>query len=144
MVITLFNTSSDNNVVHKALSLVTTMQGALRGETNVIRPRVLIESSGLPAANYAYIPDFGRYYYITERETVRNNMFQINLKSDPLMSFNMDGVTGILSESERVINNYLPSRGFVKTCKTKTDILSFPSGLLETGEYILITAGGIL
>lgn len=144
MVITLYNTSSDNNVVSKALTLVTSMQGTLRGETNVVRPRVLIESSGLPDANYAYIPDFGRYYYITEKETVRNNLFQIVLKSDPLMSFDMGSVTGILAESERMINPYLPSRGFVKTCKTKTDILQFPSGLLESGEYILITAGGLL
>lgn len=144
MVITLYNTSSDSNVVHKYVTQVANMEGTLRNESNVVRPRVLIESSTLPECNYAYIPEFSRYYYITEIEAVRNGLFQINLKSDVLMSFSLMGSTGILQESERVINPYLPSRGFVKTCKTKTDILQFPSGLLETGEYILITAGGIL
>lgn len=144
MVITLYNTSSDSNVVHKYITQVANLEGTLRHESNVVRPRVLIESGTLPECNYAYIPEFGRYYYITEIEAVRNGLFQISLKSDVLMSFSLMGSTGILQESERVINPYLPSRGFVKTCKTKTDILPFPSGLLETGEYILITAGGIL
>ena len=39
-------------------------------------------------------------------------------------------------------DNYLVSESWVSKVKTKTDILQFSNGLLDSGEYILITAGG--
>lgn len=38
---------------------------------------------------------------------------------------------------------YVNGSQWVATVKTKTDIINFPSGLLESGEYILITSGGV-
>jgi hypothetical protein len=50
----------------------------------------------------------------------------------------------VLENSEAVgINEYLPSEIWTATAKTKTDIKAFPAGLSDTGEYILITSGGI-
>lgn len=144
MTIKLYNNLSDPNTVIKNITLVSTLTGSLRNETEtLIHPHILIESSSFPSVNYAYIPEFGRYYFINAITAIRNNLWEITLSVDVLMSFNLASVTGILIESESVnINRYLQSRGFVKTCKTKTDIINFPSGLLDTGEYILITAGG--
>ena len=40
-------------------------------------------------------------------------------------------------------SNYLSeSDSWVTSVKAKTDILTYSSGLLNSGEYILITAGG--
>ena len=144
MTIELYNNLSDPNTVIKNITLVSTLAGSLRNETEtLIHPRILIESSSFPSVNYAYIADFGRYYFINAITAIRNNIWEIALSVDVLMSFNLASVTSILIESESVNSNrYLPSRGFVKTCKTKTDIVNFQSGLLDTGEYILITAGG--
>lgn len=39
------------------------------------------------SANYAYIPDFNRYYFINDIISVRNNMWRINMYVDVLMSY---------------------------------------------------------
>lgn len=50
---------------------------------------------------------------------------------------------GILDETTSTgKNNYLRGRNWVALEKSKTDIVTFPSGLNDNGEFILITAGG--
>lgn len=145
MTITLYNNASDNNVVHKTITQTAALTGTLKNETNVVNPVVIIQSATPVVGNYAYIPAFGRYYYVNEVKCIRNEIYEIKMHVDVLMSFNLSSIQGILSESEKdEINRYLPSRGFVINSKHKTDIVPFPNGLNATGEYILITAGGLL
>lgn len=96
----------------------------------------------MPAFNYARVHDFGRFYYLRDMRAVRFGLWDIMLESDPLMSFNISDVSGVVVETENGGSDYLESRHFVRSVKSKTDILNFSNGLLETGEYILITAGG--
>lgn len=144
--ITLYNNSSDNKTVHKNLTLVATLEGTLRHETECFNaPVIMVKANAIPDCNYARIPLFGRYYFINNVRAVRNEIFELTLKSDVLMSFNLDNVTGILQATESDYkNNYLPSEGFVVNSKQKTDIIQFPNGLNSSGEYILITAGGLI
>ena len=58
------------------------------------------------------------------------------------MSFNINSVSGVVVEAQNGGSDYLEHRHFVRNVKSKTNILTFSSGLLDTGEYILITAGG--
>jgi hypothetical protein len=58
------------------------------------------------------------------------------------MSFNLTAVRGVVTEAQELGSNYLNGRQFVRLVKSKTDIITFPNGLLDSGEYILITAGG--
>lgn len=144
--ITLYNNSSDNKTVHKNLTLVVTLEGTLRHETECLQsPVITVKADNKPECNYAYIPLFGRYYFINSIRAVRNGIFELTLISDVLMSFNLDNVTGILQATEsNYKNHYLPSEGFVINSKQKTDIMQFPNGLNSSGEYILITAGGLI
>lgn len=142
MIIYLYNNESPANKISKDITLLATLTGAMRGESNVVSPVIRIENSLFPVFNYAHIPDFERYYYLRDVREVRSNIWDIYLQSDPLMSFNIGSVSGILVEGESGGNNYLEHRNFVRLVKSKTDILSFSNGLLNSGEYILITAGG--
>lgn len=142
MIINLYNNESAPNVINKSITLLATLEGAMRGETNLVAPIVRIVSDGFPAFNYAHIPAFGRFYYLRDIQTVRTGVYDISLKSDPLKSFNLGSVTGVVIEAQNIGNNYLEHRHFVRNVKSKTDILPFSSGLLDSGEYILITAGG--
>lgn len=141
MQIVLYQNTSPDNKIHKTLSQVLSWSGVLRGESNVANPVIRIEGAALPDFNYAYIPDFSRYYYRRDVRAVRNTIFDISLECDVLMSFDLSTVTGVVVESSSG-NNYLSARNWVRTVKSKTDILTFSNGLLATGEYILITAGG--
>lgn len=62
------------------------VSGAVRGAVSIDRPVVEIQGS-YPGGNYCYIPDFARYYYITDRDLERKDLTVLQLESDPLMSF---------------------------------------------------------
>ena len=54
--------------------------------------------------NYVYIPDFGRYYFVTDIEIKNNGLFRISLKEDVLMSYK-----DVLTNNENhVIKSSLP------------------------------------
>lgn len=60
--------------------------GKLRGEVSVDRPVITVEGTW-NVGNYAYIPDFARYYYIVNRDLMTKDLTVLYLESDPLMSF---------------------------------------------------------
>lgn len=119
--------------------------GTLREETSVTAPVVLMELENPSGYNYAHIPEFGRYYFIRDMVSVRKGLWRVSMQVDVLESFKnyiLDlGV--ILSDSENTgAENYLSGDVWKAKVKEKTDIINFPSGLSETGHFILITAGG--
>lgn len=142
MIINLYNNESPANKINKSITLITALNGELRGETNVVNPIVRVYATAFPAFNYASIPAFDRYYYLRDMRQVRTDIWELSLESDPLMSFDLSDVAGVLVEGQSGGSDYLEHRHFVRNVKTKTNILNFSNGLLENGEYILITAGG--
>lgn len=143
MQIVVYTTSSDPRKIDKQTTLVATLTGSLRNVSEVVTPTITIEYATEPNFNYAYIGAFGRYYFVVDYKSVRNGIWEIRLKSDPLMSFDISGVSGIVKETQSANgNNYLDGRNWVTSVKDKTDIKVFPYGLLDTGTFILITAGG--
>lgn len=61
-------------------------QGSVRGEANEDGMTFEVDGNVLDE-NYCYIPDFRRFYWITEREVYRTGITALTLVSDPLMSF---------------------------------------------------------
>lgn len=137
--------NSEKNKINKDLTAGVTLSGTLRNESNVVNPSIVINIDNPTIYNYAYIEDFKRYYFITDYISLRTGIWQINLKSDVLMSFK-DSILAsavLINNTETTgKNNYLSGNNWVNSCKTKTDIISFSNGLLNEGQYILITAGG--
>ena len=142
MIVNLYNNESPANKISKSVTLLAALEGQLVNETNVVAPVIRIYNASFPAFNYAQIPLFDRYYFLRDVRQIRNDVWEISLESDPLMSFNIGSVSGMVVESEGIGSNYLEHRHFVRNVKSKTNILTFGSGLLDSGEYILITAGG--
>ena len=144
--ISLFKTGSENSRVVKTLTDEKQLSGELRNQTSVLNPSIRIESAdNISIYNYAYIPEFGRYYYITDIVSVRTNCWTVSLRCDVLMSYKdeIQGLNVILDNTQETgLSNYLASPNWVNLVKTKTNIKVFPSGLSEQGEFILITAGG--
>lgn len=148
MDIILYVNSSEVQAVNKILSSDLTISGTLRNESSVINPSFLIEITNPSSYNYCYIAEFGRYYFIRDIVSVRNNIWKIYCDVDVLMSFktyilNLSVTVSDLSNGESVASTYMQGDVWKPTVKTKTDIITFPSGLLSSGEYILITSGGV-
>lgn len=146
MEITFYANNEEPEKVNKNLGTGQTFEGTLRNEVVIEKPSILIETDiDINNYNYFYIPEFNRYYFRTGIEVVRNNLFRISGRTDVLMSFKepMKTFRVILDHSEVTgVTNYQSSSVWQALVKTKTDIINFPSGLSENGEFILITAGG--
>jgi hypothetical protein len=145
MNITLYINKSEKNKIGKNLSNDFSLSGTLRDVTNIINPVILIELNEIGNYNYCYIPEFNRYYFITDITVIRTGLFAISLMVDVLESFqtSIKNLSVILLNTQNVgSSNYLSSPVFRNNVKSKTDIINFPNGLNDSGEFILITAGG--
>lgn len=143
--ISLYKTASENNRVVKALTSGKEMSGELRNQTSVINPSIRIESAdNISTYNYAYIPEFGRYYYISDITSVRTNCWIISLRCDVLMSYSAQiKVLRPIIEREEVgqssglIDNDLPIN-----INKKIQKFYFPYGFTKDIQYVLTTSGG--
>lgn len=117
MTIQFYRNNSKEKTVDKTsfLSLVLSADGFLREESSVLNPVIMLQttdstqaveangepvdangdlieynyqiSDTLPDFNYAYIPDFHRYYFVTEIVSVRNGLWRIGMRVDVLMTY---------------------------------------------------------
>ena len=145
MTIELYNNASDNEHLIKNITLSATLTGSLRGSADVMAPEILIEDDGTvfnPAINYAYITEWGRYYYITSKESYRNNLVILKLTGDPCMSFanNIKALSGIVRRQENDWNLYVDDGSFMTYANDRYYAKNFPAGL-NGASYILVTAG---
>lgn len=110
MTIILYNNSSDPLVVDKSLSNALALTGELREMCDVENPSLLIEGTTLLNYNYAYIPDFNRYYFFKKPPTaVAKNLMLLELNEDYLMSYKTEikATKAIIKRQERLFNKYL-------------------------------------
>lgn len=87
MTITFYATGEKRNKLSKTLGTGTQLTGTMREPASLIDPVILIESATVPVWNYAYITEFGRYYFITEIVAEQYKMFRIAMHVDVLMSY---------------------------------------------------------
>lgn len=112
MNITLMNTDSPNNMINKVCTIVADYTGAVaRVNVSVENPVLILEESvaNIMGANYCYISDFGRYYFITDKTCDVNGMWTISLKVDVLESFKYDiyQLKGIVQRQKDNYDMYL-------------------------------------
>ena len=131
--------------------LIDTITGTWRAESvDVLKPVISIEATTsltlakiLKEANYVYIADFNRYYYITEIKAEAGNIVTLTLSVDACMSWlnEVKAEKVVVDRQEKSWNTYL-SDGYIKTYNTPyTVVKKFPSGFVSE-NFILAVAGG--
>lgn len=89
VLVNLYTITDDKRVIDKTLTLLYSVNAALITPTSVLTPQLRVAwSSSLPTANYIYIQDFDRYYYITDITADTGGAAIISCKVDVLMSYN--------------------------------------------------------
>lgn len=86
--------------VNKTLSDGVTLTGYLRTPVNVLEPVITIRTDSTPAYNYAYIPDFNRYYFIKRWTLSNNNEYTLYISVDVLKTYSDD----ILNATGQITN----------------------------------------
>lgn len=110
MKIILYSVTDNDHTIPKHLTNKLEITGTLRSETDLLNPSFMIEMNLTNAYNYAYIPDFGRYYYLSAPVTVRTGLVEYSAKVDVLQSWYTQFVQCPMTaeRSFSTYNAYLP------------------------------------
>lgn len=144
MTIILYQNISENNAVNKNLTELTTLTGTLREQSSIIDP--VINISGIDAhigsMNYAYIPEFNRYYFITNIESVRNGLWRVSFHVDVLFSYReqIKNNHAIIERNEIEYDLKLNDGLFKTQQNPRIAQFPFPSGF-NTWNFVLAIAG---
>lgn len=136
---------SDDRMINKTLATGELFQGVLRDECSIMSPIIRFEKDGVLRYNYAYIPEFQRYYSITDKTSYRDGIWDVSFEVDVLMSFRNDinnlNVIVDKQTSSDIGDERIDDGSLVTENVMFQTVYNFPNGFNDTGEYILITAG---
>ena len=145
MNITFYKNNSDKRYLNKTLSNALVVSGvSLYDSTSVTNPVLKVSGGATKIAtyNYLYIPDFNRYYYITDF-TVENGYILVSCKVDVLMSYAsaISACECVAKRQENAYNFYLHDDRFKTYAYKNLFIHKFTSPFTKASKFILTVNG---
>lgn len=144
MEIILYYNDSEKIKLDKELTQIGTIEGRLFQNTSITKPSIMFDlDTTVFSANYLYIPQFNRYYFITDVVNVSANKWQIQARVDVLTSFKsaIRENTAIIERQENEYNLYLDDKYYRAYQNEDVQYKKF-SGSLPSDKYILVVNGG--
>lgn len=147
MTIVLYRNNSDNNVLSKNIEEIKVIQGALRESCSVTDPVILIENESFLNANYMYIAEFGRYYFINNITSVHTGLWSVSGHVDVLTTYGNQLLSQYAvigrTEDTRYTNLYLDDDKLMVTCRRDFSVIPFPNRVpTGTHQFVFTVAGG--
>lgn len=147
MELILYTNNSDKKVVTKSITtLVTVSNGTLREACSIIDPIIAVDDTIVnnaiaAACNYAKLTEFGRYYYVTNVESV-GKLWVFHMHVDVISSFQtqIKALDAVVARQESKYNLYLQDGMFKTYQNPHVSIKQFPSGF-QNPYYVLTVAG---
>lgn len=137
---------SEDIALTKVTTTITTLEGVLKEESSIMTPTVLLEYpvTSLAVCNYAYIPDFQRYYFITDVRSIRATLTEVSLRVDVLSTYaeSIRACTGIVARQANKWNLYLDDGSFKTYSNPNVLTKAFPGEFPFHFSFILAVAGG--
>lgn len=144
MTLTLYTNTSANIALDKEIEQLIVLSGILREQSSIIDPVILVEDIAdyIPELNYAYIAEFGRYYFITNIEVVREGLVRLYMHVDVLYTYREEirANHGIVERNENEYDLQINDGLFKTRQKPRIVQYPFPSGF-TTWNFVLSIAG---
>ena len=142
MKVELYNTTDNPNIVNKTLTRVRELNITFRQAIDEKAPVIIMHNTNIKGCNYVYIPDFQRYYFISNVSNYNNVLSRVTLTSDLLMTYqnailnNQSLITA--TEKPSYLSASLPTQSTTSKRVVKSDVT-----LENKNSMILTTIGGI-
>lgn len=142
MTIDLYINMSEDNRIGKELQLVDSLTGTLKDSCSIINPVIKIEAENLSNINYIFIPEFSRFYFVTDAVVLRENLWQLTCHVDVLESFKDEILShnAIIARQENLWNLYQDDEMFKTYSNPVLDEIAWKSDF-STWKYFLALAG---
>ena len=138
----LMNNSSPVEKIGKTLSAGNTYSCALKDDTSVLDPVIIIQTSdNIYTYNYMYISDFGRYYFINDIVSLNNNRWMIKAHVDVLETYKTPicANEAVIRRQDKLFNLYLDDSDFHVLNYERVQTLKFPANAFSKNlTYVLV------
>ena len=146
MIVKFLKNKSEYNTINKDTELIVEKTITLKNDCDIVNPYLLLKLDDvLFLSNYAYIPKFKRYYFITGIEILTKTLVGISLHVDVLDSFKDDVLAGtvhITESSDSNTNSYYPKELDSLTSMESHKFISNKELALNPSK-VLATLGGV-
>jgi len=142
MKVEFYKTTDNANTVNKTLSLNKTLDIVFRQAVDEQAPLIIMNKDNLDGSNYAYIPDFKRYYFISSVDNYTATLVSVNLTTDLLMTY-QDVILNSQVQITATENPSYLSSGLPTQTTTTKRIAKSNVTLKKENSLILTTIGGI-
>lgn len=143
MLMKLYTTKTPNNTIGKVLENETEYNIKFKSQADRTKPVVVLMSETMIDFNYAYIPDFNRYYFVESIEVTPNKIYNISLRCDVLESFKNDILASSGFVNQQTTPNKYYNSDYQTEIKKEVDVIKSNVTLDTTKSTILVTIGGI-
>lgn len=144
MNITFYQNISEYNAVNKSIRELVTITGSLRNESSIVDPIITVSDIDniVGSMNYAYIPEFNRYYFITNIESINTNLWRVSFHVDVLYTYRaqIKSNNAIIERNENEFDLKLNDGLFKTQQNPRIAQFPFPSGF-NTWNFVLAIAG---
>lgn len=141
MTIEIYKNSSEPEKVYKSLTRLDSVSGSIINETSIINPSIRCNIEAVPQGNYAYIPAFGRYYFITDKKPVRENIVDLIMHVDVLYTYRnqISNVNALIERQENSYNPYLQDSMLPISNDTKQLVVKLANSSTFYQSHLLLT-----
>lgn len=143
MLMKLYTTKTPNNTIGKVLENETEYNIKFKTKADRTKPVVVLMSETMIDFNYAYIPDFNRYYFVESIEVTPNKIYNISLRCDVLESFKNDILKSSGFVNQQTTTNKYYNSDYQTEIKKEVDVIKSDVTLDTTKSTILVTIGGV-
>lgn len=143
MLMKLYTTKTPNNTIGKVLENETEYNIKFKSQADRTKPVVVLMSETMIDFNYAYIPDFNRYYFVENIEVTPNKIYNISLRCDVLESFKNDILESSGFVNQQTTPNKYYNSDYQTEIKKEVDVIKSNVTLDTTKSTILVTIGGV-
>lgn len=147
MTIQFYNNSSDIRVVNKSLTAVGSPQTAnFTDVVNYDDPLLKLDfDASFLGANYFYVSEWGKYYYIRSKDIIDGNFLYVTGHIDVLMSFKSALLNSQViaqrsgsNSNAYIVDDYVGDKGTIKQYFRRASTTPFST---KTKCYVLSIAG---
>jgi len=147
MTLTLMKNYSDNRVLNKNVVTVVTKDCNVYNDCNIMNPvLLLLYSPEVVDCNYAYIPDWNKYYYVSPPLLINGGRCILSLSEDVLMSHadEIKSLSCTILRNEFGTYSLLPDSNVMIQGENEITEYSFsnPFQFYNRGSYVLQALGG--
>lgn len=135
--------NSDPNKIGKSKTTLSSLSGTLRANTSIIDPVIVIEGSLPATANYLYINEFERYYFINNIVAINSDLYEVHCHVDVLDSFASEILANmaVVARQEFKYSLYVDDQMYKVYQNPEITTQVFPSGF-SGQSYVMAVAGG--